>query len=292
MLETINNLILVVADPLLNWLLIFPRDVVIFIVALATSAAITFSRKWSTDQDWLRRADQDAKRLKELTKEAKKNKDKEAVQRHKMTMGLIKMRSLKYEGKPLLIALLPILILATWCFGRMGFHPPSEGDEVAIKMYVPRAGIDSVAYMMPVDGVSAVDGWVQRVKEDTYPEPEGLWDTMVGKCADFLQLHPPLGGVAVWHVKALSAKEPYLLKLVYDGEVYEKDFLVGRKIYSTQLVFLGLDKPVQAIEQVLRPFKLFGIVGGFGAFFPPWLVAYLMITLIFVPLLKKVCKIY
>ena len=292
MLETINNFILMLADPLLNWLLLLPKDIGIFIVALATSAAITFSRKWSTDQEWLRQADEDVKRLKELTKKARQRKDKEAVQRQKMTVGLIKMRSLKFEGKPLLIAILPILILATWCFGRMGFHPPVEGDEVAIKMYVPRAGIDSVAHMIPVDGVTAIDGWVQKVKEDTYPVPEGLWDTFKAKCAELLHMTPPLGGVAIWHVKAAAAREPYHLKMVYKDEVYQKEFLVGRKLYSTQFVFYGLDEPVQAIEEALKPFKLFGLLGGLGAFFPPWLVAYLIIALIFVPLLKKVCKIY
>jgi len=292
MLETINNIILAVADPLLNWLLIFPKDVAIFIVAIATSAAITFSRKWSTDQEWLQRADEDVKRLKELTKEAKEKKDKEAVKRHKMTVGLIKMRSLKFEGKPLLIAIVPILILATWCFGRMGFHPPRDGQDVKIKMYVPSSGIASVAHIIPVEGVTATDGWVQKVVKDTYPEPEGLWDTAMAKLADVLKLHPPLGGVAIWRLRAAAAGKPYTLRIVYGGETYEKKFLVGRKMYSTQFVFFGLDQPVQGIEEALKPFKLFGVIGGLGPFFPPWLVAYLIIALIFVPVLKKVCRIY
>lgn len=292
MLEAINNFILMLADPLLNWLLIFPRYAVIFIVAILTSAAITFSRRWATDQEWLKRADDDVKRIKSLIKEAKAKKDKEAVKRYKMTIGLIKMRSLKFELKPLLIALIPIVILATWCFGRLGFYPPEPGEVVKIKMYVPQAGMGQLAHMLPVKGVDSANGWVQKPQMDTYPEPDGIWEQCTRWCAVKMRMMPPLGGVVIWKIKAEPSDEPYSLDMVYGSRRYTKEFLVGQRTYGTQMVFFGLYEPVQAIELALEPVKLFGVIGGFGPWFPPWLVAYLIIASIFVPVLKKSFKIY
>ena len=128
MLEMLNRICLFITDPVLNWLLRLPTDVVVFIVAFATSVIIVLSRKWVTDQDWLRRADDDCRRQAELAKAAKRRGDKDAVRRHTMNAGLIRMRGLKFEGKPLLIAILPIALLATWCFNRLGFHPPKENE--------------------------------------------------------------------------------------------------------------------------------------------------------------------
>lgn len=292
MLETINDFILMLADPLLNWLLVFPLDAVIFIVAILTSAAITFSRKWVTDQEWLKRADDDVKRIKEMIKEAKQRKDKEAIKRHKMTIGLIKMRSMKFELKPLLLAILPILILATWGFGRLGFYPPEPNETVKVKMYIPKSGMGEIAHMLPAEGVDPVSGWVQKPQHDTYPEPDGIWEECTRWCAQKMQMMPPLGGVIIWRVKAPENDEPYELNMVYDGETYTKELLVGQRTYGKQMAFYGLNEPVQAIEFALKRFKLFGVIGGFGPWFPPWMVAYLIIACIFVPVLKKTFKIY
>ena len=48
-------------------------------MAVGTAAIITLARLFTTNQDLLRRCDQDKKRLKELIREAKREKDQEAV---------------------------------------------------------------------------------------------------------------------------------------------------------------------------------------------------------------------
>ncbi len=66
MLDWINSTVLALADPLLSWLLRLPTDLALVIVAVGTGAIITFARLLTTNQDLLRRCDQDKKRLKEL----------------------------------------------------------------------------------------------------------------------------------------------------------------------------------------------------------------------------------
>ncbi|MCX7591971.1 MAG: hypothetical protein N2255_10135 [Kiritimatiellae bacterium] len=293
MLETINNLILKVADPLFNWILYLPRDLALFAVAIITSAVLTFSRRWTTDQEWLARADRDQVRLKALLKEAKKNKRKADVARYKQTILQIKTRSLKYEVKPLLVALVPILLLATWCFARLGFHPPREGDVFELKLYVPSAGIGRLVHLVPENGIEAVNGWIRPVEPETPPVPKDWWEKANARAMAFLGMSPPLEAVAIWQLKAKASPTPYHLTMIYDGKPYRKEVLVGQRTYTTPMEVFGPESPVRGIETVFRPLKLFGVVPGIDMLFlPPWLVAYLLIAIPFVSIFKKLFKIY
>ncbi len=308
MLETLNNICLLITDPVLSWLLWLPKDLAIFIVAVTTSAIITFSRKGVTNQEWLKRAEEDVKRQDELAKEAKKRGDKETVRRHKMNVGLIKMRGFRYEGIPLLIAIIPIALLATWCFNRLGFYPPADKETVEIKVYFPRSAMESTIYMIPEDGIGVENGYVRKIVEDRVPPSVTPWDKGVDKIVAGYNkgwewvvtkvLHAavpppqPLGGLAAWKIKAGAGPQPYVLQFVHNGKIYKKEFLVGARKYSTQADVFDPTAPVQAIEQVLRPFMFLRYIGGFGPFVPPWLVAYLLIAIPFVTVLKRVFKIY
>ena len=163
MLETINNFVLQFSDPLFNWILSLPRDLRFVIVAVITSGFLAIARKLTTDQEWLKRANDDEVRLKQLVKEAKKDGDKEAVTRYKGTMGHIKMLGLKYEGKPLLWALIPILLIATWAFCRLGNVAPAADTPVTVKFYVPAGAIGEVIHMLPQDGLTSEGGWITEV---------------------------------------------------------------------------------------------------------------------------------
>jgi uncharacterized membrane protein (DUF106 family) len=293
MLETINNFILRIADPLFGWILFLPRDAALFAVAIMTSLILTYVRKFTTDQAWLKQADEDQKRLGELIREAKKAGLKDDAKRFKDTAVQIKMRSMKYEGMPLLAALLPILLLATWCFARLGFEPPRAGEIVQVKMYVPLSGIGKLAHITPRPGVEAPEGWIRKVVPDTLPEPGGWWGRINAAAMKKLGMLPPLEGVAVWNVRAVADPLPRALRFVCDGQAFDKDLLVGQRRYSDPVRMFGNEGPVQAIETVLKPVKLFGVVPGVDMLFlPPWLTAYLLIAIPFVTIIKRVLRIY
>ncbi len=277
MLETINNICLVIMDPVMSWLLYLPRDVAIFVVAIATSAILTFVRIWTTNQDLLARCDSDKKRIGELMKEAKKAKDKDAVARYRGTSSLIAMKLMRAEGKPLLAVLLPVALLATWCFSRIAFHPPQEGETVALNAFFPSTAIGKLAHIVPQEGVEA-DAWIARVE----PTPDAI---------------PGQEGQAVWKLRAKARPEPYTLGMKFEGGTYEMDLLVGSKEYVPNIKFFAEeDSRITAAEVVLKPFWLFGFLhipyGPADIFLPPWVFAYLLIAVPFVFLLKGVFKIY
>ena len=174
MLDWLNNAVLTITDPLLGWLLALDRSVALFIVAGASAAILTLVRLVTTNQDLLRRCNRDRKQLKRLIKEAKARKDKDALQRHKATMVLIAGKKIKSEGLPLLAALVPILLLATWCFSRLGYHPLRADEPIQLSAYFPVSSVGKMMHVVPVSGLRAEDGWVQEVAPATYQgQPHG-----------------------------------------------------------------------------------------------------------------------
>lgn len=282
MIEWINSAIMAVADPALGWLLSLPKDLALAIVAVGTGAIITFARLFTTNQDLLRRCDRDKKRLKELTREARARKDKAAVQRHRATLHMIAMMTMKQEGLPLLLAILPLAVLGTWCFQRLAFTPPKAGEAIAVTVHLPESAVGDLAHIVPRAGIRDVSGpngqsrWIQEVVSDVAPK--------TGKT---------VGGVAVWRIQADASPEPHTLEIRYKQASVETELSVGRRTYSPPVAFYPADSPIGCVQLDMRPVKLFGVVPGIGFLhLQPWLVAYFLIAIPSVTLLKRITGIH
>lgn len=286
-LNWINNAILALADPLLNWLLALPVNVALIIVSVGTGAIITFSRRFTTHQDLLRRCDQDKQRLKELIREAKARKDKEAVTRHRATFNLIGMTTMRQEGWPLLAAILPIAILGTWCFQRLAFVPPQANEPVAVHAFFPASAVGELVHIVPQEGLreesAGVGGgaaqaghWIREIVEDLDPKTR-----------------KPVGGIATWLLAGEARTQPYSLEIRYKDSTVRKALLIGQKTYSLDSEFYDAAQPISCVQVAMKPVKLFGVVPGIPALLlPPWLVAYFLIAIPSVTLVKKVARIY
>ena len=283
-------------DCLFGWILYLPRDLSLFCVAVFTSAALNIARKVRTkDQEWLHRAVADEERQNALIKEAKQRGDRESVKRHKDIINLIKMKTIRFEGKPLLWALLPVGLIATWAFMRIAYVPPRLNEPVVVHAYMASTDIGRNVHLVPEPGVEAVDGWVQSVVKDKAPEISGLWDkTGVWIGDQFLKMlrqerqAPKLEGVATWHIVAHD-KNPHVLKVRYGGRTYEQPFLAGRHQYEEPVKMFD-EAPIQSIEVVLKPMRLFDFVGDLWII-PAWMTAYLMICIAFFYIFRRVLNI-
>ena len=235
---------MIILDFMFGWLLRLPSDVTLIVIALMTSGILTVVRKWTTNQDVLGRVDTDSKRLATLARDAKRAGNKEALARFRKTKAQVGMLKFKQEGKPTLVALLPIALLATWAFARLEFLPPEPGETVVAVASVPVAAAGEIVHLVPVPGVTATDGWVK---------PLAVADN---------------AATASWQLRIDHA-------MPADG-------LVARRAAG--------DMPV---ELRLRERRLFGVVPGLPVIgLPAWLVGYLLIVILFVPLLKKMLKIH
>ncbi len=185
----------------------------------------------------------------------------------------VALKALRQEVLPLLVAVLPIALLATWCFARLAYLPPRGGEAVEVVARYPLSEAGQVVHLVPQDGMTCEGGWVREVKAVT------------GGGAPSAR--------AVWTVRAAVRPEPYALIVRSDSGQYTHDLLVGGRTYSAPVRPQGSGPGEHALQVRLRPARLFGVVPGIPVIgFQPWLVGYLLITIPLVPLLKRTLRIY
>ena len=269
-MDALNNAILWVMDFLLGWLLRLPSDVALFAVAIASAAILTLVRPLATNQDLLRRCRMDKKRLKELMRDARRRKDKSAFARCRATRGMVAWKALKAEGYPLLAAIVPIALLATWGFQRLEFHPPKVGEPVEVRAVFSASAVGELAYIVPENGLTAHNGWIREI----------------GSTAG----NGTPQGAATWIIHANGTPRDYTIKIPYKARTYERPLRIGLSTYSPPVTMH--DDRLLSIEVKMKPVRLFGVVPGIPALLvAPWLVAYLLITIPSFLILKRLLKI-
>jgi uncharacterized membrane protein (DUF106 family) len=261
-----NDFLLRIGDVLFGWVLRLPMDLALILVAVGSSTILAVVRRWTTDQDLLTRCAADKRRLGELMREAKGRKDGDAVQRHRATLAKIGLVQMRQEGRPLLAAIVPLAILAMWAFGRLEFHAPAAGEPIEIVAHFPVSAAGRLVHMVPQAGVEADGGWVKEIRE--------------------VEVDGQTGGEAAWVLKAEKRDEPYVLEFRYGRKDYKHALVVGNGAYLAPLEFH--DEQLLATEARLRQVKLFGIVPGIPAMgLAPWMVAYLILVVASVPVVKR-----
>jgi uncharacterized membrane protein (DUF106 family) len=263
-LEAVNRAILTIADPLLGWMLRLPSDVALVLLAVGTGTILTFARLFTTNQDLLRRCSEDKRRLKELLREAKRGGDRDALTRYRSTRGMIAMKTIRAEGLPLLVAVVPIAVLGTWAFQRLEFVPPAAGEPVPLVVYFPVSAAGRIAHLVPQDGVTAEGGWVREIVAVTDPA-EG-----------------PPHATATWRLVAEPRPEPYRLEIRFKQGTYSKELLVGQPAYAAPVEFYPDQNQVVCSEIQMQPVKLLGIVPGV-----PWLGLAPRVPLLARPAVRK-----
>jgi uncharacterized membrane protein (DUF106 family) len=256
-------------DLLLGRLLGFSWTAALIVVAVGTGAILALVRRLTTDQDLLRRAAEDKKRLKQLIREARADGRRADVRRLKQTRAMIATKTIGQELLPLLASILPIAMLATWCYNRLGYHPPAAGEEVRVVFYPPVSAVGQIMHLVPADGLTA-DRWVQPIT-----------------LADY---HGQPTGQAEWALRAEPTDPPHRLVFRLRDKTYDRaELLVGRATYAPTQIS---DGPELITEIKLREARLFNIVPGWGPWLPPWLIAYLILVIPLAVVLKRLLRVH
>ncbi|MDP6115764.1 MAG: hypothetical protein QF437_10195 [Planctomycetota bacterium] len=270
-MQELNQWFLKFADPLLNPLLSLPMDLVLCILAVGTAVLILLIRKMTTDQDLLRRCRSDRVRLRSRLKEARQAKNDHDVSRFKTVLSTIGFRAMKQEGLPLLVSLLPITLIASWAFARLGYHAPASGEWVVVEFTVPVTETGKLIHLVPQDGLETDDGWIQEVEKKNNS--------------------PMTAGVASWAVRASAGTSSYPLIIRLGEKTFRHEFSAGPGSYSTP--FRSWQDGEHSLIQKLSAYRPLGHVPGIDDFlFPAWLVGYLILVVPAVPILKKWMRVF
>jgi uncharacterized membrane protein (DUF106 family) len=310
MLEAINSFFVTIGGYLFDWLLPLGQDAALVLVAVITSAILTFVRPFTTPQALLARCKRDKKVLARRMKAARARRaiakaagDKQAAQaakeelgRLRIVVGRVGMKQATAEGKPLLVAIVPLILVFVWAADRLAFVPPADGEQVVLRAYFPKSAVREggppAHLVLPQGGeLTVADG---RAVQDVHLSEDKL------------------NGEIDWLLKARARPEPYHVRIYYKGRVYEKSLRVGDRINAPVLEFY--DHDLECVELRLPPKKLFGVLGipeakhlplwllatvpvVYGvlfclSWFPAWMLGYLLIAIPFVFVLKGVFRIH
>jgi uncharacterized membrane protein (DUF106 family) len=261
-----NEFVLGIGDALFGWLLLLPSGLALLVLAVGSSTVLAVVRRWTTDQDLLSRCAADKKRLRGLIREAKRRRDKDAVQRHRATMARVGLTQMRQEGRPLLAAIVPLAILATWAFERMEFHPVAAGEKISVVAHFPAASAGRLVHMVPQQGLACDEGWVREIRA--------------------VKVGGQSGGEAEWVLRADASESSYVLVFRHGRASYEHPFLAGGRKYMPSLLLHGDE--LLGTEVRLRQVKLFGVVPGIPALgMAPWMVAYILLVFAAFPVVKR-----
>jgi hypothetical protein len=158
----------------LAWTLALPREAAILVTALLTSLVLTLVRKFTTNQDRMRRCKADLARLKTLLRQHKAAGDRAAVERTRATSTAVRLIQMRAEGLGLVVSLLPIGMLALWAMERLDYLPARVGQEVTITARYSLSVVDSVTHLVPPDKARLVSPAVQLVRPDPEDKEHGV----------------------------------------------------------------------------------------------------------------------
>jgi hypothetical protein len=97
--------------------------------------------------------------------------------------------------------------------------------------------------------------------------------------------------MATWQLTASARAELHRLQIRFDHRTFEHAIRTGARTYESPV--RAHDEHGLTTEVKLRPVKLFGVVPGIPALhIPPWLMAYLLLVVPSVFILKRVFQIY
>ncbi len=246
-------------DLLLAWLLILPRDLSLVLLSALTSMVLLVLRRWLTNQQLLKLARQDLRRLRECLRNARAAGDRQALSRYRNTRAKVLRLRFLLELRPVCFSLIPLAMVVTWGNARMNYLPLAENETTTLVLDTPVADAGEVVHLVPTEGVTVTSGWLTKLEETS--------------------LDGKRQAQATWNIHATSSGQGYDLKIRRGKQTVSHHLSVGLTIHSQVARRHG--------EQVetrirLQRYVPFGFLPGIEFIaIPAWMVGYIALTAIF-----------
>jgi hypothetical protein len=166
-------------------------------------------------------------------------------------------------------SLLPVAMLMTWMAAHFEYRPPTPRQHLEVELRSPHVAVGNLAHLVPLDGIEAIGGYVRRIESGS-------------------EQGRPLGR-ARWTVAAEARGAPYELILRCGDRSLRHTLLVGQVRYADP----EQSHPDQWMSRViLAEYHPFQVVPGWAMLqLPPWLLAYLTLTVAAFYLLKTCLRV-
>ncbi|MBN1386768.1 DUF106 domain-containing protein [Candidatus Woesearchaeota archaeon] len=246
-----ENLLNPVFDPLLR----LQPFYVILMLSLGITVVMTMAYKYLTDQKLMKQLKDE---LKMHQDEMKKHKEdpKKMMELQKKAMQT-NMQYMTHSFKPTLFTLIPLIIIFGWMNANLAFAPIYPASDFSVTAFFPEGSAGSAS--------------LSSVPELVIGDPDV-------EIAD---------SQATWDLKGNAGE--YVLTVSYDGKEYHKELLIDNYKYAKfQEIFKN--EKVKIIQINNPPNKPLGSISIFG-WHPGWLGTYIILSLVFSIVLRKLLKV-
>jgi len=185
---------------------------------------------------------------------------------------MLKIMGMKAEGMPVVISLLPIALLGCWGWSRLDCFSAQPDEPLAVRAYYPLSSVGKrTQLVVPEDAdIELKDDPIRTVRLD----PDG-----------------EVNGLAEWTIIPRAESESIKLAFRHLGQSAQHEISVGGNLYAAPLNLQ--EGKFMATETRLKQAKFLGILPGIPQIMlPPWLVAYFLIAVPFVPITRKLLRVY
>ncbi len=249
-----------VLDFLLGWSLSLPPFWAIGLLSLLMSVLIVVITKFASDQDLMKHLKEESKALQKQIKELKDSPEKMMeVQKKHMASSMQYMRQ---SFRPLLWTFIPIILIFGWIQGHLAYEPIMPGQEFSVRVEFEKGLQGLLINATAPDGIVLTSDAGKEVSD----------------------------GAVIFTFRADEAGKYDAPGLVFsvNGKSYTKDVLItAERDYMAPLKNVR-DKTVRSIETVHDKTKVISI----GSFSLSWLWSYIIFSIVFSSVLRKLFKVY
>ncbi|MBS0266313.1 MAG: hypothetical protein JSS02_30565 [Planctomycetes bacterium] len=173
-----------------NWLnvpLLLPRDLLVALLGILLAGGLELTRRICLPSERMRSIAADLCRLRVLMDEARMAGDKGRLARHRQVAQRVRAPRLRGQCYWLLLSLLLCVVIWGWSDSRLENLPIVNQDEVTLTLQLPYSAEQELAHVVPVDGLTALTGWVQplvRHRGDNSTDSQAEWKMRVSTLTD------------------------------------------------------------------------------------------------------------
>ena len=236
-------------------LLKLPLLLAVLILSFSVSFIISIVTKYTTNQALMKKLKDDLKEYQKKIKELRSN-PAQAMEVQKKAMEA-NMQYMAHSMKPTLITFIPIILIFGWMSSTFAFESIKPQQEFTITALFD-SNANGIVELTAPEGIMIMDGKDKKIENNR----------------------------ADWKLKGQEGQ--YTLELAYNSEKFQKDVLIT----STSKYIEPVKKIGSSIKQIQINYKKLivlpvGIRDWFG-----WLGTYIISSIIFTMLMRKIMKVY
>ncbi len=243
-------------DPVLNPLLKLPILLALILISFIIALIISVIYKYTTNQDLMKSLKEEMKSFQKQIKELKQDPQKMmAVQKKAMEVN---MKYMMQSMKSTLFTFIPIIIIFGWMTAHLAYEPIRPGQDFTT----------TVQFAENMDGNIELSSFPKGITIDSNATKE-IKDSKVS-----------------WLL--MGNEGEYQLEYKFDGQTYKKDVLITNEQNYKEPITKLKDSKIKTIQIDNAPLKMLNLFGWKIG----WLGSYIIFSIVFSMLLRKLMKLY